>query len=97
MIYLYFDVSLREINLYVQFVRKWAQFQYAVQSCNVLGGEYFINCNQSQWQLLLWKEVWGRKTGGNKYSKVLRINLAVPDPEYKIVHKGKEIKTKERK
>jgi hypothetical protein len=34
----------------------------------------------------------GRSVGGNKYSKVLRINLAVSDPEYKIVHKGKEIK-----
>jgi len=66
MIYLYFDISLREINLYVQFVRKWAQFQYAVQSCSLLGGEYFINCNQSQWQLLLWKEVWGEESWGKQ-------------------------------
>lgn len=34
--------------------------------------------------------------GGNKYRKFLRINLAVPDPEYKTVDKGKEIKRKGR-
>jgi len=40
--------------------------------------------------------LWGGELGETKYSKVLRINLAVSDPEYKIVHKGKEIKKKER-
>jgi len=38
----------------------------------------------------------GRRVGGNKYRTVLRIKLAVSDLEYKIVHKGKKIKKKER-
>jgi len=38
----------------------------------------------------------GRRVGGNKYGKVLHTKLAVSDPEYKIFHKGKEIKKKER-
>jgi hypothetical protein len=33
--------------------------------------------------------LWGGELGERKYSKVLSTNLAVSDPEYKIVHKKK--------